>query len=174
MRKQLLGTIAVVALLGLTLLGASGGAVAETYEPVNSTDMPINETVTPDSETESLQVIAENVTNETASVTVYEIDNGTETQVGTGTLNTTSTTTDVYEYSQINTSLEYRVLVEGDGADMIDVAKVQVVSAGGGGSGDLLGSVSMPALPGDSTTILGLALALIGGGGLAYGRYYGN
>ncbi|QSG05309.1 hypothetical protein [Halapricum desulfuricans] len=172
MRKQLLGTIAVVALLGLTLLGASGGAVAETYEPVNSTDMPINETVTPDSETESLQVIAENVTNGTADVTILEISNGSETQVDTGTLDTsaTDTTTDIYEFSQVNTSLEYRVLVEGDGADMIDVAKVQVVSAGGGGSSDLVGDVSLGDLSETQLGIVAVVLALVGAGAVAYYR----
>lgn len=166
--RKLLGTIAVVALL-LTV-GLVGIGAAETYENLESADMPVNETVTPDEDTESLRVLAENVTNDTADVTVFEIDNGTETEVDTGTLDTsgTDTTTDTYEYSEINTSLEYRVLVEGDGADMIDVAKVQVVSAGGGGSGDLVGNVSFGDLSDTQLGIGAVILALVGAGALAY------
>lgn len=164
MRKLTFGTIAVVILVSL---GLAGVGAAQTYENVSSSDMPINETVAPGDDTESIQVIGENITNSTANVTVFEIGtDGNETQVGTGTLNTSSTTTDTYEYSQVNTSLEYRVLVEGDGADLIDVAKVQVVSAGGGGSGDL----AVGDLSNEQAGIIGLVvIALVG---LWVGRDY--
>jgi len=134
MRKLSFGAVAVVALLGLSLAGVGA---AQTYENLSGSDMPVNETVTPDTDTETLRVIGENVTNGTASITVFEIDNGTETQVGTGTLDTSTagTTMDSYDFNAVNSSLEYRVLVEGDGADMIAVNKVNVVAAGGGGGG---------------------------------------
>ncbi|QSG11297.1 hypothetical protein HSBGL_0867 [Halapricum desulfuricans] len=170
MKKLTFGAIAVVFLVSL---GLAGVGAAQTYENVSSSDMPINETVAPDSDTESIQVIAENVTNGTADVTIFELEDGNETQIDTGTLDTsaTDTATDVYEYSQINTSLEYRVLVEGDGADMIDVAKVQVVSAGGGGgSGDLVGDVSVGDLSETQLGIVAVVLALVGAGAVAYYR----
>lgn len=165
MRKLTFGTIAVVILVSL---GLAGVGAAQTYENVSSSDMPINETVAPGDDTESIQVIGENITNSTANVTVFEIGtDGNETQVGTGTLNTSSTTTDTYEYSQVNTSLEYRVLVEGDGADLIDVAKVQVVSAGGGGSS---GGLAVENLSTEQAGIIGLVvIALVG---LWVGRDY--
>jgi hypothetical protein len=160
MRKLTLGAVAVVALLGLTLAGVGA---AQTYENLGSADMPVNETVTPDDDTETLRVIGENVTNGTADVTVYELQNGSETQVGTGTLDTsaTDTTTDSYDFDAVNTSRDYRVLVEGDGADMIAVNKVNVVAAGGGGGGGgglLSGDLSLK----NAAAVLVVVLALVG------------
>lgn len=135
--------VAVVAVLGLSLAGVGA---AQTYENLSSSDMPVNETVTPDTDTETLRVIGENITNDNASVTVYEIDNGTETQVATGSVNTdeaNGTYMDSFDFDAVNTSLEYRALVEGDGADMIAINKVNVVAAGagGGGGGGLAGDL---------------------------------
>ena len=134
MKRYTLGAVAVVTLLGLSLAGVGA---AQTYENLSGSDMPVNETVTPDDDTETLRVIGENVTNGTADVTVYEIQNGSESQVGTGTLDTSTagTTLDSYDFNAVNTSRDYRVLVEGDGADMIAVNKVNVVAAGAGGGG---------------------------------------
>lgn len=162
-------TIAFVAVAGLLLsVGLVGVGAAQTYENVNGTDMPINETVSPTEDTESIRVIGQNITNGTADVFLFEIENGNETQVSTGTLNTSdsSVTSDTFEYSMVNTSLEYRVHVEGDGAELLDIAKVNVVSAGGGGG---FGS-SLSAVPKEA--VIGVLLALIIAGGVVVSRRF--
>jgi hypothetical protein len=141
MRKQLLGTFAAVALLALTLTAA--GAV--TIDAWDGTD-PITENVTVSEDTETIRVLAENVTNDSASVTVSGIDaDGNLTQVATGTLTTDETNgtyTDTFEYSSVNASKygEYRVEVTGDGADTVEIVQTGVLSGGSG----LIGGVGIP------------------------------
>ena len=130
MKRQLTLTAVLAAVALLAVLAAPSVSAA-------STELT-NQTISPGEDTTALRIIGEHITNDTASVTVYELDNGTETQVGSGTLNTSTSSTDTYEYSSLNTSLDYRVVVIGDGADLVSVNEVQVVAAGGG-SGTLGG-----------------------------------
>lgn len=157
MRKKLT-FMAVLAAVALLLSVAVPAAAAG--------NTMANKTVSPDDDTTAVRVIGENITNGTANVTVFEIGtDGNETQVGTGTLDTSnsSVTTDTLEFATLNTSLDYRVLVEGDGADTLSINKVQVVAAGGGGSGDGLG-LGM-SLPSDQALAAGVIVLLFTAGG---------
>lgn len=116
---------AVLALLA-ALVGASASIVAaETLH---------NQTVDVDQDTEALRVLGENITNDTASVTITEHLDGNQTQVLSATLNTSTTTMDSVELSTINANASYEVVVTGDGADSISVNEVKVVSAAGASS----------------------------------------
>ena len=148
-----IGSIALLSVLLLTTL-AVGGVAA-----VDNPSMPYSENVTADSDTTSIKVTATNVTNTSttpASVTVFEVpDDGTETPVASGTLNTSASETDSYSFavpdiSDGNTT-DYRVEVSGDGAESLIVEKIGVLGGGGG----LLGGGL------DSTTLGGLALVLV-------------
>lgn len=136
MMKRKLGTIAV-ALLALLAVSA-GGAMALSMTNVTSDDMPVEDTFSVDNDTELLRVSAENLSADTADVTVYGIDSdGNESQEATATLNTSSTTSDTYEYSSIDTTLytDYRVTVNSTGgADQIIISKLEEVTSSGGGA----------------------------------------
>jgi hypothetical protein len=150
-----------LALAGLVLLSAVlGVGAAAAAGDAGVTDVEVlNKTVSVDADTEDLRVIAENITNGTASVTVFGVnETGAETQVSTGTLNTSlsGTTTATATVSGVNATKypEYRVLVEGDNAsDTVSVNKVQVVAAGGGVFGGAATS---------STAMLVLAAGAVG------------
>ena len=123
MRRKSIITFAVLALLA-ALVGASASIVAA--ETLHS------QTIDVDQDTEALRVLGENITNDTASVTITEHLDGTQTQVLSSTLNTSTTTMDSVELSTINANASYEVVVTGDGADSISVNEVQVIPAAGG------------------------------------------
>lgn len=131
MRKitSVLAALLAVALLGMAV---SPGPVAAA---TNTTELH-NETVSVDSDTTAIRTLAENTTGE-LTVNISGIQNGTETQLASGTLNATSgpNATDTYEYNGVNTSEypEYRVVVTGEAAERVSVAKLQVVNTGGTG-----------------------------------------
>jgi hypothetical protein len=98
-----------------------------------------------------LRVTAENVTNDSADVTVYGVENGTETEVDNGTVTTdespdgssptpTPVYTAQYTYDLSQSDYDtYKVVVSGDGADSLSIAKVNVVTGAAGGGGILPG-----------------------------------
>lgn len=137
--KQAIGMIAALLVLVAALGATASIASAATTEMHN-------QTYAVDDDTEALRVTAENVTNGTANVTMYELGtDGNETQVFTGTLDTSnsSVTMDSVEYGgPFNASLDYRVLVEGDGADSLSVEEVTTVAASGGGDSATLSDLS--------------------------------
>lgn len=138
-------SLALAALVLLSAVLGVGAAAAAGNDGTTDVEV-VNKTVSVDADTESLRIIGENITNGTAAVTVAGVNStGAETQVSTGTLDTSAsgTTTDTVTVSGVNSTKypEYRVLVEGDAAgDTVTVNKVQVVQSGGGG---LLGTGGM-------------------------------
>ena len=156
--RKLLPAVAVVAAVLLAALAVSP-AVGATTELTNTT-------VSPDADTESIRVTAENITNDQATVTVYDLATANNSQVSTATLTTdevNGTYVDTYDFSTLNQSRDYRVVVTGDSADLLDVAKVQVVAAGAGGSGD--GS-DLP-VPAEAAIVGALAVVAAGAAGLS-------
>lgn len=126
----------------LVLLSAFAASISLAGTVAAAGNTMHNETYVVDDDTEALRVTAENITNGTAQATIYEVNTtGSETQVFTAELNTTSSsiTMDSVEFTgPFNTSYDYRVVVEGDGADSLSVKEVTTVSAtGGGGISDL-------------------------------------
>lgn len=141
-----------------------GGAAAQETATATAANEPIAEdTLGVDNDTQAVQALAENATG-TLDVTVYGVDaDGNETEVATGTLDATGNSTDTYEYSSLDPSTygEYRVVVDGDAdAETIEIAKVQVVSGGGGLIGDLGGT--------NVVAGLGALAGLVALGGAAY------
>jgi len=150
--KSIMTLAAALALFGL----AAGTVSAVTVTDWNGTN-DVSDTFDVSNDTESLRVTAENITNDAADVTVYGVENGTETEVDNGTVTTdespdgTSPTptpvyTSQYSYDVSDGQYDtYKVVVSGDGADSLSIAKVNVVTgaAGGGGilSGGILGGV---------------------------------
>lgn len=131
--KRAIGTLAALSLLLICSL--VGAAAVGTVAAQSSGDLA-NETVTVDNDTRAVYAQATNITNDTADVTVYGIDaNGNETQEATGTLDTSTTETDLYEFTSVDAAnySEYRVVITGDGADSTEIGTVQEVSGGGGG-----------------------------------------
>jgi len=130
------GILALATALVLVSVGI-GAASAVDVSSWNGTEN-VTDTFTVTNDTEELRVTAENVTNDSATVVVTGIaDDGTETQVTTGTVTTDAangTYTDTYSYTNIAPSsyTEYRVEVSGDGADSLSVVKIGVTSGGAG------------------------------------------
>lgn len=158
-----LGAVAVFALVlaavGALALGTAPTALGQT----NTTELA-NETVAVDNETRALYVEAENTTGD-LTVTVYSINStdDSETQVATGTLNASGAdATDLYEYSGVDAAnySEYRVVVEGDDAELITIGVVAEVATGGGGFAFDGGSLSDTELAIGAIAVVGL-LALV-------------
>jgi len=144
--KSIMMLAAALALLGL----AAGTVSAATVTDWNGSDA-VNDTFDVSNDTESVRVTAENITNDQATVTVYGVENGTETQVATSTISTDATNgtyTTQYDYD-VNTAnyTTYRVSVTGDGADSIALAKVNVVTGAAGGGGGLPGAGVLGGVP---------------------------
>jgi hypothetical protein len=138
-------SLALAALVLLSAVLGVGAAAAAGSDGTTDVEV-VNKTVSVDADTESLRIIGENITNGTAAVTVAGVNStGAETQVASGTLDTSTagTTTDTVTVSGVNSTKypDYRVVVMGDAAgDTVSVNKVQVVDAGAGG---LLGAGGM-------------------------------
>ena len=162
MRRKSIITVAVLALLA-ALVGASASIVAaETLH---------NQTVDVEQDTEALRVLGENITNDTASVTITEHLDGNQTQVLSATLDTSTSSMDSVELSTINANASYEVVVTGDGADSISVNEVQVVPAAGGSSSS--SSLSIASLnQTQRVAVLGLLVFFGLLGGLWYFRDY--
>ena len=157
--RTILSALALLAVLGVVAVGAAGA--------VDNPEMPYTQNLTADDSTEEIRVLAENVENDTAQVTWYEVENHTDTgpngsrsktEVANATLNTSTSSTDSVTYAGIdigegNTTV-YEVEVAGDGAASLTLEEIVAVSGGGavGGSG-LLGSL-------DTTTLGGIAVVL--------------
>jgi len=132
--KSIMMLAAALALFGL----AAGTVSAATVTDWNGSQ-PVNDTFSVDNQTESVRVTAENITNDQATVTVYGVENGTETQVASTTISTDATNgtyTTQYDY-EVDTAnyTTYKVSVSGDGADSLSLAKVNVVTGAAGGGG---------------------------------------
>lgn len=121
MKGKLLTALSVVALVASIAIPAA--ALPGTM---------VDQEVQVDDDTQAIQVTAENITNDTADVAINETLDGETTEVFTGTLDTSTDSMDSVEFSDVNASAEYRVLVDGDGADSINVQKVTTVEATGG------------------------------------------
>jgi len=160
MKRTLLSALAV--LLALGTLGA-GAALA-----VDNPEMPYSQNVTVDNDTEKIRVLAENIDGDTASVTVSEVENhsstgpnGTRstTQVATGTLDTSTSTTDTYTFAAVDPANVSTYQIDVDGTSSmasLEVERLVAVGAGGmvGGSGSLFGDMS-------ETTLGGIALLAV-------------
>lgn len=129
MKRNTLFKIAGIALaaLGLALV-ATGAGAADT-----GTNELHNETLDVSNDTQALHVSATE-SNDTLDIAIYGIDDdGDETEVDTSTLDATDEAA-TYEYENVDPEIydQYRVVVTGDGADDLDVAKVELVGGGGG------------------------------------------
>ncbi|QSG06083.1 hypothetical protein [Halapricum desulfuricans] len=120
MKGKLLTALAVVALLASVAIPAAA-----------LTGTMVDQEVQVSDDTQSIQVVAENITNDTADVAINETLDGETTEVFTATLNTSTDSMDSVEFSDLNASAEYRVLVDGDGADSINVEKIEAIEATG-------------------------------------------
>lgn len=150
--------LAAVVLLAAAAASLAVGTAAATVTPTAGNTLA-DKTFGASNSTEGLQVVAEG-TNGTLNVAVYGINSsGSEIHIENSSLSAAAGSTSTYEYRDINSTKypEYRVLVEGDGADSLTVAKLEQVTGGGG----LLGSAAA-----NPTLLLG-AVAI---GGL--GWYY--
>ncbi|WP_335999364.1 hypothetical protein [Halorientalis halophila] len=153
--------LALLTVLTVVLAGSFGGIAAAqttttdsttTEEPTDdeSAEIPQEETFSVDNDTESVRAVAIN-TSGTLNVSVYTVDeNGTETLVSSGTLNTSAVSGDsdifAYQIPDSETDVQYRVNVsaetQGAGAETVEIEKLQAMSGGGllpggAGSGDL-------------------------------------
>ena len=150
-------TLTALGCIALLLTIGTGSVVAA---ELTNTD------VDPSDDTQSIRVVGENLTNDSASITVFETVDGSESEVATATLNTdesNGTYTDTYEYQSVNASNTYRVLVEGDGADSISVNKVNTVPASGGSA-----SLSVNSFSSMQKVMLVGALAFFGALGILW------
>ena len=141
-------------------VGLGAGAAAAQTATATPTDTTLgNKTVSVDADTDGLQVVAENITNDTATVTIYGIADGNETQVTNTTLNTSTETTDTYRYLAVNHTKypDYRIHVDGDGAAQLEINKLQAVSGGGG---------FIDGVPSTSPRLAGIILLVVIVGGL--------
>jgi len=166
--KSIMAVAAALALFGL----AAGTVSAVTVTDWNGTN-DITDTFDVTNDTESLRVTAENVTNDSADVTVYGVENGTETEVDNGTVTTdespdgsTPTPTPVYtaQYTYDLSQSDYdtyKVVVSGDGADSLSIAKVNVVTGAAGGGGILPGGM-LGGLPMIELVAGALVVAVVG------------
>jgi len=166
--KSIMMLAAALALFGL----AAGTVSAATVTDWNGSD-PVNDTFSVDNQTESVRVTAENITNDQATVTVYGVENGTETQVATSTISTdatngTYTTQYDYEVDPANYTT-YKVSVSGDGADSLALAKVNVVTGAAGGGG-LPGTGVISGVPMIEVVAGVLVLVAVGAAGVVQRR----
>ncbi|WP_411964534.1 hypothetical protein [Haloferax sp. YSMS24] len=135
---MIIASVGALALAG----GAAATVTTDTANFTNITDDELaNQTLDVTNDTRSLYVELDNDTyNATgpANVTVFGIDNGTETQVDKVQIEAAANSTEMYEYTSIDTAnySSYRVLVEGNSSDIetaaIDIGTVAEVSSGGG------------------------------------------
>lgn len=138
----------VLVVASVAALAFAGGAAATvTTDTANFTALTnatelANETLDVTNDTRSVYVELDNDTyNATspANVTVFGVDDGgNETQVSKVQISAAANSTEMYEYSSIDTAnySSYRVLVEGDNSTIetaaIDIGTVAEVSSGGG------------------------------------------
>lgn len=129
------GKISTLAVLALVLVGGLVGvATAQTVA------LPQEETFAVGNDTEALRASAENITgDETLDVEIYGIDtdgNETDSPLDTGELNTSAAdvTADTYRYEDLDpqTYPEYKVTVNGDGAEWVEIEKLESFGGGGG------------------------------------------
>lgn len=165
--KSIMMLAAALALFGL----AAGTVSAATVTDWNGTN-DITDTFEVSNDTESLRVTAENVTNDSADVTVYGVENGTETEVANGTVTTdespdgssptpTPVYTAQYTYDLSQSDYDtYKVVVSGDGADSLSIAKVNVVTGSAGGGGVIPGGLG--GVPTIELVAGALVLAVVG------------
>lgn len=143
-------TTALVALMALVVvsLAATGGVAAD-----ENTEL-LNETYEVDNETaEELRVTAMNTTG-TLDVWFYGLDNDTETELQTATLEAGDNETDQEGIEVDGNYSEYRIVVEGDDVGELDVVTLEEVSQTGAGM--------LPDF--DTDVVTDGPLALIGGG----------
>ncbi|KAB1185668.1 MULTISPECIES: lactonase family protein [Haloferax] len=137
----LVAVVSAVAMLAL----AGGAAATVDTDTANltavGTDELANQTLAVDNGTRSLYVELDNDTynaSTAANVTVFAIDNGTETQVDKVQISAATGSTEMYEYTSLDTAnySSYRVLVEGNSTTIesaaLDIGTVAEVSSGGG------------------------------------------
>lgn len=164
MDYQLKSAVIALALVLSAVVGTAavvGSAAGQTS--TDTPDAPLNQTVSVDGDTtRALYVSAANATG-TLDVTVYAVENGSETQATTATLDATANTSDSFEWSlPSDPAGEYRVLVDGADVEIVDLAKIEEVQAGGGliPSGSLSG-ISLGMIPGGQATVFGGAILLV-------------
>lgn len=151
----------VLAVLAVGALAGTGAATVETNETnfvAVGNDTLSNQTLTVTNDTRSIYVELDNSTGgapEPVNVTVFGIDDGgNETQVDKVQISAAANSTEMYEFTAIDTSTysEYRVLVEGNGSAIastaLDVGTVKEVSGGGGllGGSGVTGSAALGVL----------------------------
>ena len=152
--KRILLVVAIVAtILGASVAGLGAATVTtdETSFTAAGSDELHNATIGVDNDTQSLYVTLDNDeynATEPANVTVYEVDNGTETQVDKVQISAASGSVETYEFSSLDVSnvTEYRITVIGNTSNIessaLDVGTIEKVSGGGGflsGSGSIGG-----------------------------------
>jgi hypothetical protein len=160
-------TSAAPALLALVLLVASIGAVGFAAA---QTEAISEHTFDVDNDTEELRVTALEA-NGTLQAQVFGIDSdGNETQVTSGALSELDPddgTNDVaYSFQNVNATAydQYRIQINGLGAESFEYDKLEYVSPGGGA---VAGGT---ALGGDTATIAlaGFAIVMLGAGGFLF------
>jgi len=129
----------------LTLLAVVALIASVTVPAAALSGSMVDQEVQVDSDTESIRVTAENITNDTADVAIEETVDGNTSEVFTATLDTSNESMDSVEYSELDPNATYRVLVDGDGAASISVKSVEA-SSGVGVSTSTLSDVQRNAL----------------------------
>jgi len=169
MKRIALALVVTLAAVGGWLAVGSAAATVAT-DPTNfsavGSDELANETLSVDSGTQSLYVTLDNDganATEPANVTVYEVVNGSSTQVDTVQISAASGTIETYEYASLDSEnvSKYRVTVIGNSSAIesaaVDVGTVEKVSGGGGwlGGSSSLGAGSLAVLGVGAYLILG-------------------
>ncbi len=160
-RNAVLAALVTFAAIGGWLAVGLGAATVTTdtanFSAVGSDELA-NQTLGVDSGTQSLYVSLDNDTanaTEPANVTVYEVVNGSETQVDTVQISAASGSIETYEFASLDTQnvSEYRVTVTGNASDIesaaVDIGTIEKVSGGGGllgGSSSSLGAGGIAAI----------------------------
>lgn len=139
MNSKTIKTTASIALLTIMTLAVATAAVAPAM--AQTTDSAaLNTTVDVDNGTRAIYVSALNATG-TLDVSIEA--NGTE--VGTATLDATANSSDSWEWTlPTDQADQYRVIVSGADAEMVDVDLIERVDAGGGG---IIPSASISGVP---------------------------
>ena len=130
LKGELLTAALAVALVGLTAFGAisvaSPALAEEEDEPL------LEETVEVTNDTEAIRSLAMNTTG-TLDVSIYEGTNTSAESVASHTLDAAEDEEDIWDYYEIEPAEhdQYTVVIEGDGAETLEVSKLEVVSTGG-------------------------------------------
>jgi hypothetical protein len=157
----------------LMLLAVAATVLLATPVAADSVTLPQNETFAVSNDTESLRVVAENMSGD-LTTTVYDATNSSSlVEVTNGTLNS-SKTTDSYTFSVIDAEnvTHYKLSVDGPGAESVVLEKLEAISGGGGAmlpGGDALAGMSPLEAGGALAIILAVAYLVVSNRSRRYG-----